>query len=73
MLALPGWRRNPWIGQSNFSKDKHIFANLGTGTYKHCLYKYALMVCNAITLKILYNDAVAMTGGQSMEIIKLIR
>ena len=60
----------PWIGQSDFTKDKHIFANLGDGTYYHS----GLMAIRAaaasevnITYKILYNDAVAMTGGQPVD------
>jgi len=60
----------PWIGQSSYVNEDHIFANLGDGTYEHSGL-LAIRACVAadvnITYKILYNDAVAMTGGQSLE------
>ena len=56
-----------WVGEALFSNRKHVFQNLGDGTYNHSGYmaiRAAIASNTNITYKILFNDAVAMTGGQ---------
>lgn len=69
-LVQMGGEGADWVAQSMFSKTPHVFQNLGDGTYFHSGYlalRQAVAADTNITYKILFNDAVAMTGGQPID------
>ncbi|WP_454616577.1 indolepyruvate ferredoxin oxidoreductase family protein [Bradyrhizobium cenepequi] len=59
-----------WVGQSAFTATPHVFQNMGEGTYFHSGYlaiRQSIAAGNNVTYKLLFNDAVAMTGGQPVD------
>ncbi|MDK9695278.1 MAG: indolepyruvate ferredoxin oxidoreductase family protein [Siculibacillus sp.] len=69
-LTAMGGEGVPWVGQAPFTRVPHMFANLGDGTYFHSglmAIRQSIAAKVPITYKILFNDAVAMTGGQHVD------
>ena len=70
LFSVMGGEGVAWTGLAPFTSLPHVFANMGDGTYQHSgllAIRQAVAAKTRITYKVLYNDAVAMTGGQPAE------